>query len=69
MASSNLAGPGSNPGEPAFLHDRRGPERLGYLGDPGSSDFPERFESAPDRTHDRDFHRDVPPRCGRGVGG
>ena len=29
-ASSNLAGPGSSPGGPA-LHDRRGPERLGYL--------------------------------------
>jgi hypothetical protein len=29
-ASSNLAGPGSNPGGPA-VHDRRGPERLGYL--------------------------------------
>jgi hypothetical protein len=29
-ASSNLVGPGSTPGGPA-VHDRRGPERLGYL--------------------------------------
>jgi hypothetical protein len=39
-ASSNLAGPGSSPGGPA-LHDRRGPERLGYHGDdpqPGDDD-------------------------------
>ena len=31
MASSNLAGPGANPGRPVLHVVRRGPERLGYL--------------------------------------
>ena len=31
IASSNLAGPGANPGRPVLHHVRRGPERLGYL--------------------------------------
>ena len=47
-ASSNLAGPGSNPGGFASSNDRRGPERLGYLGERPSG---LRFESAhPSRT-------------------
>ena len=31
IASSNLAGPGANPGRPVLQSHRRGPERLGYL--------------------------------------
>ena len=50
--SSNLVGPGSNPGGFAFTNDRRGPERLGYLSEEG----PRACGSTPLRaaTHDRD---------------
>ena len=57
MASSNLAGPGANPGEPAFTNVAG---RLGYLGDRPSGRAVQIHDPA--ALHDRDI--DPPLRAG-----